>query len=129
MLIEAGFAASSNSDSECINAVAKVIKDATICSLAKTSDQDISRAAEALKLAKSGRLHLFLATSTPHIEKSCVSRLMGCLSKPGYRLVSDFLCCVSQVVIARVRQPFICPNTVDYAAPKLYRQFIRQLRM
>ena len=70
MLIENGFAASSNSDFECINAIAKVIKDATICSLVTdqlTNDQDISRAAEALKLVKPGWLYLFLATSAPHI--------------------------------------------------------------
>ena len=71
-VIEAGFAASSNGDFECIKAIAEIIKDSTVCSLARASDRDISRAAEALKPANSGRLHLFLATSPLHMEKNCV---------------------------------------------------------
>ena len=68
-VIEAGFAASSNGDFESIKAIAEVVKDATVCSLARANDRDITRAAEALKSAKSGRLHLFLATSALHMEK------------------------------------------------------------
>jgi 2-isopropylmalate synthase len=45
------------------------VRDSTICSLARANDRDISRAAEALKPAASGRLHLFLATSALHMEK------------------------------------------------------------
>lgn len=64
-VIEAGFAASSNGDFECVKAIAEIIKDSTICSLARANDRDISRAAEALKPANSGRLHLFLAIQCP----------------------------------------------------------------
>ena len=70
-VIEAGFAASSNGDFECVKAIAEVVKDSTVCSLARANDRDIARAAEALQPAASGRLHLFLATSALHMEKSC----------------------------------------------------------
>ena len=48
-VIEAGFAASSNGDFEAVRAIAGVIKDSTVCSLARANDRDIARAAEALK--------------------------------------------------------------------------------
>ena len=58
-VIEAGFAASSNGDFECVKAIAHAIKDATVCSLARANDRDISRAAEALKGGALTRIHLF----------------------------------------------------------------------
>ena len=68
-VIEAGFAASSNGDFEAVQAIANAIKDSTICSLSRANDRDISRAAEALKGANSGRIHTFIATSPLHMEK------------------------------------------------------------
>jgi 2-isopropylmalate synthase len=68
-VIEAGFAASSNGDFECIQAIANAIKDSTVCSLARANDRDIARAAEALKGANRGRIHTFIATSPLHMEK------------------------------------------------------------
>ena len=47
-IIEAGFAASSNGDFECVRAIASHIKEAVVCSLARANDRDIARAAEAL---------------------------------------------------------------------------------
>ena len=55
-VIEAGFAASSNGDFECVQAIANTIKDSTICSLARANERDIARAGEALKNAASGRI-------------------------------------------------------------------------
>ena len=68
-VIEAGFAASSNGDFECVKAIAHAIKESTVCSLARANDRDISRAAEALQGGHSTRIHLFLATSALHMEK------------------------------------------------------------
>ena len=68
-VMEAGFAAASNGDFEAIKAIADVIKDSTVCSLARANDRDISRAAEALKGANSWRIHTFIATSPLHMEK------------------------------------------------------------
>ena len=147
-VIEAGFAASSNGDFECIKAIAEAIKDATVCSLARANDRDISRAAEALKPAQSGRLHLFLATSALHMEKKLrmtpdevfqqarnsvrfARNLMDDIEfspEDGYRSDLEFLCRVLEAVIAEGATTINVPDTVGYAVPELYGQFIRQLR-
>ena len=147
-VIEAGFAASSNGDFECIKAISEAIKDATVCSLARANDKDIARAAEALKPARSGRLHLFLATSALHMEKKLrmtpdevyeqarlsvrfARNLMSDIEfspEDGYRSEPDFLCRVLEAVIAEGATTINVPDTVGYAVPELYGQFIRQLR-
>src|SRR5690606_37278243 len=48
--------------------IAKVVKDSTICSLARAVPGDIERAAEAIKPANSGRIHTFIATSPIHMQ-------------------------------------------------------------
>ena len=47
-VIEAGFAAASNGDFESVQAIARAVKDATVCSLSRANDRDIARSAEAL---------------------------------------------------------------------------------
>lgn len=147
-VIEAGFAASSNGDFECVKAIAEVIRDATVCSLARANDKDISRAAEALKPAKSGRLHLFLATSALHMEKKLrmtpdqvfeqaklsvrfARNLVSDVEfspEDGYRSDPDFLCRVIEAVIAEGATTINVPDTVGYAIPELYGNFLKNLR-
>ncbi len=147
-VIEAGFAASSNGDFECVKAIAEVVKDATVCSLARANDRDISRAAEALQAANSGRLHLFLATSALHMEKKLrmtpdqvfeqakmsvrfARNLMGDVEfspEDGYRSDPDFLCRVIEAVIHEGATTINVPDTVGYAIPELYGNFIKNLR-
>src|SRR5690242_21550700 len=45
-VIEAGFAASSNGDFDAINAIASIVKESTVCSLARANDKDIQRSEE-----------------------------------------------------------------------------------
>ncbi|MBK7616090.1 MAG: 2-isopropylmalate synthase [Vitreoscilla sp.] len=147
-VIEAGFAASSNGDFECIKAIAQAIKDSTVCSLARANDRDISRAAEALQGGASTRIHLFLATSPLHMEKKLrmtpeqvfeqsklATRFARNLSgdvefsaEDGYRSDPDFLCRVIETVINQGATTINIPDTVGYAIPELYGNFIRQLR-
>ena len=147
-VIEAGFAASSNGDFECVKAIAEVIKDSTVCSLARANDRDISRAAEAIKPAKSGRLHLFLATSALHMEKKLrmtpdqvfeqaklsvrfarnLASDIEFSPEDGYRSDPDFLCRVLEAVIAEGATTINVPDTVGYAVPELYGHFIKNLR-
>jgi len=147
-VIEAGFAASSNGDFECVKAIAEAIKDSTVCSLARANDRDVSRAAEALQSAQSGRLHLFLATSALHMEKKLrmtpdqvyeqaklsvrfARNLMADIEfspEDGYRSDPDFLCRVLEAVIAEGATTINVPDTVGYAVPELYGQFIKNLR-
>jgi 2-isopropylmalate synthase len=147
-VIEAGFAASSNGDFECVKAIAEVIKDSTVCSLARANDRDIARAAEAIKPAKSGRLHLFLATSALHMEKKLrmtpdqvfeqaklsvrfarnLASDIEFSPEDGYRSDPDFLCRVIEAVIAEGATTINVPDTVGYAVPELYGHFIKNLR-
>ena len=62
-VIEAGFPIASQGDFESVQAVAQVVKDSTVCGLARALDADIERAADALKSAASARIHTFIATS------------------------------------------------------------------
>ena len=68
-VIEAGFPASSNGDYEAVRAIANVVKDSTVAGLCRANDKDIQRGIDALKGAKSWRVHTFIATSPIHMEK------------------------------------------------------------
>ena len=147
-VIEAGFAASSNGDFECVKAIAEAIKDSTICSLARANDRDISRAAEALKGAARSRIHTFIATSELHMDKKLrmtpdqvfeqaklatryARNLMDNIEfspEDGYRSDPDFLCRVLEAVIAEGATTINVPDTVGYAIPELYGNFIKNLR-
>ena len=147
-VIEAGFAASSNGDFEAVQLVANNIKDSTVCSLARANDRDISRAAEALKGARRARIHTFIATSALHMEKKlrmtpdevyaqaqlAVRFARNLVSdvefspEDGYRSDPDFLCRVIEAVIKEGAGTINVPDTVGYAIPELYGEFIRSLR-
>jgi len=49
--------------------VAEAIKDSTVAGLCRAFDKDISRALDAVKRARAGRIHTFIATSPIHMEK------------------------------------------------------------
>jgi 2-isopropylmalate synthase len=147
-VIEAGFAASSNGDFECVSAIAHAIKDATVCSLARANDRDISQAAAALKGAERARIHTFIATSPLHMEKKLrmtpdqvfeqakqsvrfARNLCADIEfspEDGYRSDMDFLCRVLEAVIKEGATTLNIPDTVGYAIPELYGNFIKTLR-
>lgn len=87
-VIEAGFAASSNGDFDSIQTIAGLIKDSTVCSLARANDKDIQRAADALKPADHFRIHTFIATSPLHMEKKLRMTPDQCSSRPSWPCVS-----------------------------------------
>ncbi len=147
-VIEAGFAASSNGDFEAVRAIAHAIRGSTVCSLARANDRDISRAAEALKGGESTRIHVFIATSALHMEKKLrmtpdqvfeQARLSTRFARnlaadvefspeDGYRSDVDFLCRVIEATIAEGATTINIPDTVGYAVPELYGEFLRNLR-
>ena len=147
-VIEAGFAASSQGDFEAVKAIADAIKDSTVCSLSRANDRDISRAAEALAGAKSARIHTFIATSPLHMEKKLrmtpdqvfeqavqsvrfARNLVGDIEfspEDGYRSDMDFLCKILEAVIKEGATTINVPDTVGYAIPELYGEFIKTLR-
>ncbi len=147
-VIEAGFAASSNGDFLAVKGIADAIKESIVCSLARANDRDISRAAEALQGAARARIHTFIATSELHMEKKLrmtreqvleqaiqsvrfARNLCGDVEfspEDGYRSDMDFLCRVLEAVIDEGAGTVNIPDTVGYAVPELYGEFIRTLR-
>jgi 2-isopropylmalate synthase len=147
-VIEAGFAASSNGDFEAVRAIAQSVKDSTVCSLARANDRDISRAAEALAGCDNKRIHTFIATSPLHMEKKLrmtadqvfeQAKLSVRFARrftdnvefspeDGYRSEPDFLCRVLETVIAEGATTINIPDTVGYAVPELYGEFLKVLR-
>ena len=67
-IIEAGFPIASNGDFEAVTEISKNIKNSTIAGLSRAKIADIDRAWEAVKHAKSPRIHTFIATSPIHMK-------------------------------------------------------------
>ena len=147
-IIEAGFAASSNGDFEAVRSIANAVKESTVCSLARANDRDIARAAEALQGARSKRIHTFIATSPLHMEKKLrmtpeqvyeqaklavrfarqFTENVEFSPEDGYRSEPDFLCRVLEAAIREGANTINIPDTVGYAVPELYGDFLRNLR-
>ncbi len=147
-VIEAGFAASSVGDFEAVQSIANSIKESVVCTLSRANDKDISRAAEALKGAQRARIHTFIATSALHMEKKLRmspdqvleqarlsvrfgKNLVGDIefsAEDAYRSEEDFLCRVIEAVIKEGATTINVPDTVGYAVPELYGNFIKTLR-
>ena len=58
-IIEAGFPIASEGDFQAVTEIAKLAKSATICGLSRANYKDIDRCWEAVKHAKSPRIHTF----------------------------------------------------------------------
>ena len=67
-IIEAGFPIASNGDFEAVQEISKNVKNSSIAGLARASLKDIDRAWEAVKHARSPRIHTFIATSPVHMK-------------------------------------------------------------
>ena len=67
-VIEAGFPAASPGDFEAVQTIAREVKGATICALARANEKDVQKAIDALKDAERSRLHVFIAISELHME-------------------------------------------------------------
>jgi 2-isopropylmalate synthase len=147
-VIEAGFPAASNGDFESVKAVADIIKDSTVCGLARAIENDIKRAGEALKGANSARIHTFIATSPIHMEKKLrmtpdqvVEQAVKAVKwarqytdnvefspEDAGRSDSDFLCRVLEAVINAGAKTLNIPDTVGYNLPHQFGGLIKELR-
>lgn len=146
-VIEAGFAAASPGDFAAIHAIAEAIKDSTVCSLARASENDVRRAGEAIKPAKSGRIHTFIATSPIHMqhklrmsEDQVVERAVQAVkwaleytddvefsAEDAVRSEMDFLVRVFDAVIRAGAKTLNVPDTVGYSIPALWGERMGQL--
>ena len=66
-VIEAGFPITSEGDFKAVSLIAKKIKNATVCGLARGVEADIDRCYEAVKAAQSPRIHVFISSSDIHL--------------------------------------------------------------
>lgn len=139
-VIEAGFAIASQGDFEAVKAVANVVKDSTVCSLARAVDGDIDRAAEALKGANSSRIHTFIATSPIHMKyklqmepERVLEQAVRAVKRArqytdnvefsledGSRSEFDFMCRVIEAAIEAGAGTINIPDTVGYGEPAEY---------
>ena len=146
-IIEAGFAAASPGDFEAIHTIAEIVKDSTVCSLARASEKDVRRAGEAIAPAKSGRIHTFIATSPIHMENKLrmtpdqvVERAVQAVqwakeytddvefsAEDAVRSDIDFLVRVFDAVIKAGAKTINVPDTVGYSLPALWGERIQQL--
>jgi 2-isopropylmalate synthase len=149
-VIEAGFPIASNGDFEAVKAVAAEIGSSdgpVICGLARCTDKDIDRAAEAIRPARKGRIHVFLATSAIHRqyklkkakEEIVRQAVEGVRRARGYtpdvefspedaaRTEPEYLAEVVQAVIEAGATTVNIPDTVGYATPEHYAEVIRYL--
>jgi 2-isopropylmalate synthase len=147
-VIEAGFPAASNGDFESVQAVAKTIKDSTVCALARAIEADVERAGTALKGAAAARVHTFIATSPIHMQKKLRMSPEQVLEQAvkavqwarkytddvefspedAGRSEVDFLCRVLEAVIKAGAKTVNIPDTVGYNVPDQFGKLIRQLR-
>jgi len=146
-IIEAGFPISSPGDFESVRQVAKQVKGAVICGLARSLTKDIDACAEALKLAPCRRIHVFLATSKIHMQyklKKAESEILRIAEKAvvyarrftddvqfspedASRTEPEFLMRVVEAVIKAGATTVNIPDTVGYAQPEEFGQLIAAL--
>ena len=146
-IIEAGFPIASPGDFEAVQSIARGIRGAEICGLARCNEADIDRAWAALEDAEHPRIHVFLATSAIHREfklkmdkREIIERAVeGVKRAVGYtknvefspedaaRTEPDFLCEVVEAAIAAGATTVNIPDTVGYATPAHMGRVIRTL--
>ncbi|PPD05700.1 MAG: 2-isopropylmalate synthase [Methylobacter sp.] len=146
-VIEAGFPAASIGDFESVQAVAGVIKDSTVCGLARALDKDIDRAGAALKPAQRARIHTFIATSPIHMQmklrmqpEQVIEHAVKAVKRARQftddvefspedagRSEEDFLCRILEAVIDAGATTLNIPDTVGYSIPQQFGNTIANL--
>src|SRR5512143_2613620 len=146
-VIEAGFAAASPGDADAIKAIAQIVQNSTVCSLARANEKDVRAAGEAVRPASRGRIHTFIATSPIHMEKKLrmqpdevVARAVASVklaleytddvefsAEDAVRSEMDFLVRVFDEVIKAGAKTLNVPDTVGYSIPVLWGERFREL--
>lgn len=147
-VIEAGFAAASVGDFLAIQRISSLVKESTVCSLSRAVERDIERAGEAIKGAARKRIHTFIATSPIHMEMKLhmtpdqvVERAVKAVklareytddvefsAEDASRSDPAFLAWICEEAIKAGATTINLPDTVGYAIPELFGQFILDIR-
>jgi 2-isopropylmalate synthase len=147
-VIEAGFPIASEGDFAAVKAVAAECREVTVAALCRTSEQDVRRAAEALRGAAHPRIHTFVATSDIHLEyklKKTRAEVTE-MTRQAVRLARtfadevefsaedatrsdvDYLCEVFAAAVAEGATILNVPDTVGYTLPTEFAQLVRSVR-
>jgi len=147
-IIEAGFAASSPGDFQAVNNIAKEIRGPVICSLARAHPNDVDQAWEAIKVAESPRIHVFLSSSDIQVMHqlrknreevmemavSMVERAKKYCNDVEFspmdatRTNSEYLFEMMEAVIRAGATTINIADTVGYAIPSDFGNLLRRLQ-
>jgi 2-isopropylmalate synthase len=146
-IIEAGFPITSNDDFEAVRAISREVRKPAVCGLARCVAKDIDRAAEAVREARHGRIHVFLATSKIHREtklhktkaeilqmavegvrhaRAAIQDIQFSAEDAG-RTEPEFLAEVVEAVIDAGASTVNIPETVGWTMPDEFRRKIEYL--
>ena len=146
-IIEAGFPVASQGDFDAVEKIAQTIKNSEVAGLARAGNADIDRAWEAVKSAKTPRIHTFISTSDIHLKyqlrktrdevlKIAVSSVKHAKkytpnvefsAMDATRSDRDYLCRVFSEVIEAGATTLNVPDTVGYAVPDEFGVLIRYI--
>jgi 2-isopropylmalate synthase len=147
-VIEGGFPIASNDDFEAVRQVAKAVNNrSTVAALCRTKDQDLDRAAEALKGVGRARIHTFIATSDLHLQHklkmsrdevidtavAAVKRArkytndVEFSAEDATRSDRDYLCRVVEAVIKAGATTVNLPDTVGHTVPWEYSAILKDV--
>jgi 2-isopropylmalate synthase len=146
-VIEAGFPAASPGDFNSVKAIAELVKDSTVCGLARANPSDVEKAGEAIRPAISGRIHTFIATSPIHMEHKLrmtpdqvIEHAVAAIKQArtytdnvefspedAGRSEFDFLCRVIEQAIKAGAGTINIPDTVGYNLPAQFGGLINNL--
>lgn len=147
-IIEAGFPIASQGDFESVKNIAQNVRGVTIAGLARANMKDIDRAWEAVKIAEQARIHTFIATSDIHLKhklkksreevlEAAVNAVNYALkftsdvefsAEDAFRSEPEFLYKVLEAVISAGAKTVNIPDTVGYATPVEFGDFIKDIR-
>ena len=147
-VIEAGFPIASEGDFAAVKGVAARCREVKVAALCRTAEQDVARAAEALKGATHPRIHTFCATSDIHLEhklKKTRSEVIEMTrnavrqarsyaedvefsAEDATRSDIDYLCEVLEAAVEAGASVLNVPDTVGYTTPMEYTHLVQQVR-
>ncbi len=139
-VLEAGFPVSSPGDFRSVEEIAKLVKNATVCGLTRSVENDIKVAAEALKYAKKPRIHTGIGTSDSHIihkfnsnREEIIERAVAAVTyaksfvedvefyaEDAGRTDNEYLARVCEAVIKAGATVLNIPDTTGYCLPHEY---------
>jgi 2-isopropylmalate synthase len=146
-IIEAGFPIASPGDFEAVQAIAREVHGPVVAGLARANPADVERAWEAVRDAERPRIHTFVSTSDIHIvhqlqatredvkglARASVTQARSYCDDVEFspmdatRADVDFTAEVVQIAVDEGATTINIPDTVGYAMPQEYAEFLRSL--